>query len=462
MAVRQLAKDKLRSPILCFVGPPGVGKTSLGRSIAEALGPEVRAREPGRHPRRGGDPRPPPHVRRRAAGAHHPRHAAGGDREPRVHARRGGQGRRRTSAATRRRRCWRCWTRSRTSRSRDHYLDVDYDLSRVLFIATANILDPIIPALRDRMEVIELPGYIEDEKLQIAQQFLVPKQLEEHGLSRLQLTFTTGRAAEDHRASTRTRRACATWSARSAASAARWRGASPRTATTSSCSIGAHEHRASYLGAQKFFWGAAEETDQVGVATGVARTELGGDVLGVEVTLMPGKGGADAHGAARRGDARVGAGGALVRALALAGAADPAGGVREERHPRARAGGRGAEGGALGRHHDRDGDDLGADAAADQPAGRDDGRDHAARAGAAGGRAEGEDPGGAPGGHQDVRAAEAQREGPRATCRRRCCASCDSCSPAICPKCCAPRSHRAPRRRWLRPRRCRRAAGGEA
>ena len=87
MAVRQLAKDKRRSPILCLVGPPGVGKTSLGRSIAEALGPEVRAREPRRHPRRGGDPRAPPDVRRRAAGAviHGMRQA--GDDQSRLHAR---------------------------------------------------------------------------------------------------------------------------------------------------------------------------------------------------------------------------------------------------------------------------------------------------------------------------------------------------------------------------------------
>src|SRR5207249_1343249 len=74
----------------------------------------------------------------------------------------------------------------------DHYLDVDYSLSKVMFIATANQLDPIIPALRDRLETIELPGYIEDEKLHIAQQFLVPKQVKAHGLNGRQLRFTKG------------------------------------------------------------------------------------------------------------------------------------------------------------------------------------------------------------------------------------------------------------------------------
>jgi ATP-dependent Lon protease len=170
----------------------------------------------------------------------------------------------------------------------DHYLDVDYDLSRVMFIATANILDPIIPALRDRMEVIELAGYIEDEKLKIAQQFLVPKQLEEHGLSPLQLSITQGAVKKlireyTHEAGVRNlEREIGSICRKVARQIAEDRGSKVHVTQQG---IG------HYLGAQKFFWGAAEESDQVGVATGVARTELGGDVLGVEVTIVPGKGG---------------------------------------------------------------------------------------------------------------------------------------------------------------------------
>jgi ATP-dependent Lon protease len=157
-----------------------------------------------------------------------------------------------------------------------------------MFIATANILDPVIPALRDRMEVIELPGYIEDEKLRIAQQFLVPKQLEEHGLSRLQLSFTPGaikKVVREH-----THEAGVRNLEREIGGICRKVARRFAEHDTSPVHIGAGDI-AAYLGPQKFFWGAAEETDQVGVATGVARTELGGDVLGVEVTLMPGKGG---------------------------------------------------------------------------------------------------------------------------------------------------------------------------
>ena len=133
-----------------------------------------------------------------------------------------------------------------------------------------------------------MPGYTEDEKLHIAQQFLVPKQLEEHGLSRLQLTFTGGALRKMIREYTR--EAGVRDLEREIGGICRKvaRRFAENHATSARIDV---PSLASYLGAQKFYWGAAEESDQVGVATGVARTELGGDVLGVEVTLMPGKGG---------------------------------------------------------------------------------------------------------------------------------------------------------------------------
>ncbi len=287
MAVRQLAREKLRSPILCFVGPPGVGKTSLGRSIAEALGRKfVRVSLGG--------------IRDEAEVRGHRRTYVGALPGRIIHAMRqagtinpvfmldevdkvGQDFRGDPSSAL-----LEVLDPEQNHSFSDHYLDVDYNLSQVLFIATANILDPIIPALRDRMEVIELPGYIEDEKLRIATQFLVPKQLEEHGLSRLQLTFTAGALKKIVREYTREAgvRALEREIGGICRKVAR-RFAEHDTAIVHVTAQNVER----YLGAQKFFWGSAEETDQVGVATGVARTEMGGDVLGVEVTLMPGKGG---------------------------------------------------------------------------------------------------------------------------------------------------------------------------
>ncbi len=286
MAVRQLAREKLRSPILCFVGPPGVGKTSLGRSIAEALGRKfVRVSLGG--------------IRDEAEVRGHRRTYVGALPGRIIHAMRqagtvnpvfmldevdkvGQDFRGDPSSAL-----LEVLDPEQNHSFSDHYLDVDYDLSQVLFIATANILDPIIPALRDRMEVIELPGYIEDEKLRIATQFLVPKQLEEHGLSRLQLTFTGGALRKIIREYTREAgvRALEREIGGICRKVAR-RFAEHDTAVVHVTAQNVEK----YLGPQKFYWGAAEETDQVGVATGVARTEMGGDVLGVEVTLMPGKG----------------------------------------------------------------------------------------------------------------------------------------------------------------------------
>ena len=286
IAVRQLAKEKHRSPILCFVGPPGVGKTSLGRSVAEALGRRfvrislggIRDEAEIRGHRRtyvGALPGRVIHGMRQA-GTINPVFML--DEVDKV----GTDFRGDPSSAL-----LEVLDPEQNHAFSDHYLDVDYDLSKVMFIATANILDPVIPALRDRMEVIELPGYIEDEKLHIAQQFLVPKQLEENGLSRLQLTFTTSALKKIIRAYTR--EAGVRNLEREIGGICRKVARRFAENPTTKVNVSAQTLEA-LLGPPKFFWGSAESTDQVGVATGVARTEMGGDVLGVEVTLMPGKG----------------------------------------------------------------------------------------------------------------------------------------------------------------------------
>jgi ATP-dependent Lon protease len=304
MAVRTLAREKHRSPILCFVGPPGVGKTSLGRSIAEALGRKfVRVSLGG--------------IRDEAEIRGHRRTYVGALPGRIIHGMKqagtinplfmldeidklGTDFRGDPSSAL-----LEVLDPEQNHAFSDHYLDVDYDLSKVMFIATANILDPVIPALRDRMEVIELPGYIEEEKLHIAQQFLIPKQLQEHGLSKLQLGFTTPGVRKMIRGYTReagvrnlereiggicrkvARRLAGRTTSTAPTATRATRKTTPQARTAVSIS---NTNLEEYLGPPKFFWGAAEEKDQVGVATGVARTELGGDVLGVEVTLMPGKG----------------------------------------------------------------------------------------------------------------------------------------------------------------------------
>ncbi len=300
MAVRKLS-PKMRSPILCFVGPPGVGKTSLGRSIATALGRQfvrvslggVRDEAEIRGHRRTYVGALPGRVIQtmRQAGTINPVFML--DEVDKL----GMDFRGDPSSAL-----LEVLDPEQNNHFSDHYLEVPYDLSRVIFIATANQLDPIPPPLRDRMEVIDLPGYVEEEKLSIAQRFLVARQLAEHGLTAEHVRFTEGavrRIIQDY-----TREAGVRNLEREVANICRKLArkvadtlpadAAPDTSPPSD-PAGPVVILASvlprYLGPKQYTAGVAEERDEVGVATGVTWSPVGGDLMAVEVTLLEGKGG---------------------------------------------------------------------------------------------------------------------------------------------------------------------------
>ncbi|MGB8648067.1 MAG: endopeptidase La [Anaerolineae bacterium] len=285
MAVRKLAPDKMRSPILCFVGPPGTGKTSMGRSIAQALGRSfvrvslggIRDEAEIRGHRRtyiGALPGRVIQTMRRAATIN-PVFML--DEIDKV----GMDFRGDPSSAL-----LEVLDPEQNNAFSDHYLDVPYNLSKVMFITTANLLDPIPAALRDRMEVIEFPGYIEEEKLAIARSFLLPRQREEHGLKNSP-SFSDEAVRSlireySYEAGVRNlEREIANICRKIARMIAE--GKRPPTHVT-------RESLARYLGPAKFSYGMAEEHDEIGVATGVAVTDAGGDTMSIEVTLMPGKG----------------------------------------------------------------------------------------------------------------------------------------------------------------------------
>ncbi len=285
LAVRKLAPHK-KGPILCLAGPPGVGKTSLGKSIARALGRQfVRMSLGG--------------VRDEAEIRGHRRTYIGalpgrivqsmkraGTRNPVMMLdevdKLGADFRGDPSAAL-----LEVLDPEQNNSFSDHYLEVAYDLSEVIFIATANVLDPIPPALLDRMEVIELPGYTRDEKLHIAKSYLVPRQLAEHGLTEHHLTLTDGAIGEviDHY----TREAGVRNLEREIASVVR--GVAVKVASGESFvpTVDAAQI-AEYLGPQRLFSEVAERTEEPGVATGLAWTPTGGDILFIEATRMQGKG----------------------------------------------------------------------------------------------------------------------------------------------------------------------------
>ncbi len=284
MAVRKLA-EKIRSPILLFVGPPGVGKTSLGRSIARAMGRKfVRMSLGGIH-----DEAEIRGHRRTYIGALPGRviqsikTAASAnpvfmlDEIDKV----GMDFRGDPSSAL-----LEVLDPEQNFSFQDNYLEVPFDLSKVLFIATANMLDTIPPALRDRMEVIQLPGYTQLEKLRIAQKFLMPKQLEAHGLTDKQLTIEEPAMVRLIQAFTK--EAGVRNLEREIANLARK--VARRVADDSKVKVVVKASELEdYLGPARFDYGELEAEDQVGMATGLVVSDAGGDIVQIESTRMQGK-----------------------------------------------------------------------------------------------------------------------------------------------------------------------------
>jgi ATP-dependent Lon protease len=286
LAVRSLSKT-IKGPILCFVGPPGVGKTSLGRSIARALGREfirislggVRDEAEIRGHRRTYVGALPGRIIQglRRAGSNNPVFMM--DEVDKI----GSDFRGDPSSAL-----LEVLDPEQNNSFRDHYLGVPFDLSKVMFITTANLLDPIQPAFRDRMEVIHLPGYTEEEKLQIALQHLVPKQIKENALTDKLIDMTGG--AIKKMIALYTREAGVRNLERELAAICRKTARKVAEGKRKLHKI-TSQNVEKYLGPPKIFKDQVQKKDQVGVTTGLAWTESGGEILFVEAMKMAGKGG---------------------------------------------------------------------------------------------------------------------------------------------------------------------------
>ena len=291
LAVRTLKQKKdpnetVRGPILCFGGPPGVGKTSLGKSIARAMGREfvrlslggVRDEAEIRGHRRTYIGALPGRVIQsiKKSGKNNPIFML--DEIDKL----GSDFRGDPSSAL-----LEVLDPEQNHSFSDHYLEVDFDLSAVMFIATANYQDAIPPALRDRMEIIDFSGYIVDEKVQIAKRHLVPKQIEENGLSKDNISFDISSLKE--LISSYTREAGVRNLEREIANVLRK--AAREIVEDDTKKIKVNKKKVGeYLGAARFYSELAERATKPGVVTGLAWTAAGGDILFVESTKMKGKG----------------------------------------------------------------------------------------------------------------------------------------------------------------------------
>lgn len=281
LAVRKLAKE-MKGPILCFVGPPGVGKTSIGKSIARSLGRKfyrlslggVRDEAEIRGHRRTYVGALPGRILQglKHAGTRNPVFML--DEVDKI----GADFRGDPSAAL-----LEALDPEQNDSFSDHYLEVPFNLRDVMFITTANVLDTVPPALRDRMEVIRFSGYIEDEKLQICRKYLIPKQLKENGLTKDLLSIHDAAIRRIVREYTREagvrslERAVGTICRKVAKEVAG--GLTTKTTVRD-------KDVAKYLGPRRYHFGRAEEKDEVAAVTGLVYTEVGGDVVSIEAVVM--------------------------------------------------------------------------------------------------------------------------------------------------------------------------------